>query len=215
MKRFLPISDEFCCSSMNTKTATGAHQHLSPYETFPLRWSIAGYVSICVQLYYVGFHCVTTCFGLHGHLQVRRIFYFHMLEGFCSETVKTNTIKLHADGNITCNTQPTLQSSRMLKYIVLVRWSIPFSRLSVYFILYRRLLITFLHSRAPRRRRRLWFTGKRRAHRDTTVIVVSWTWHHTCYTFVRCYQLFLVGRPKLWLESQFLLTSACIYVCCV
>jgi hypothetical protein len=25
----------------------------------------------------------TTCFGLHGHLQVCRIFYFHMLEGFC------------------------------------------------------------------------------------------------------------------------------------
>jgi hypothetical protein len=24
-----------------------------------------------------------TCFGLHGHLQVCRIFYFHMLEGFC------------------------------------------------------------------------------------------------------------------------------------
>jgi hypothetical protein len=25
----------------------------------------------------------TTCFGLHGHLQVCKIFYFHMLEGFC------------------------------------------------------------------------------------------------------------------------------------
>jgi hypothetical protein len=25
----------------------------------------------------------TTCFGLHGHLQVCRIFYFHMFEGFC------------------------------------------------------------------------------------------------------------------------------------
>jgi Na+/proline symporter len=24
----------------------------------------------------------TTCFGLHGHLQVCRMFYFHMLEGF-------------------------------------------------------------------------------------------------------------------------------------
>jgi hypothetical protein len=45
--------------------------------------SIAGYVSDCVQLYCVGFHCFTTCFGLHGHLQVCRIFYFHMLEGFC------------------------------------------------------------------------------------------------------------------------------------
>jgi hypothetical protein len=45
--------------------------------------SIAGYVSICVQLYCVGFHCFATCFGLHGHLQGERIFYFHMLEGFC------------------------------------------------------------------------------------------------------------------------------------
>jgi hypothetical protein len=45
--------------------------------------SIAGYVSVCMQLYFVGFHCFTTCFGLHGHLQECRIFYFHMLEGFC------------------------------------------------------------------------------------------------------------------------------------
>jgi hypothetical protein len=36
----------------------------------------AGYVSVCVQLYCVGFHCFTTCFGLHGHLQVCRIFLF-------------------------------------------------------------------------------------------------------------------------------------------
>jgi hypothetical protein len=34
----------------------------------------------------------------------------------CSETVRTNTIKLHADGNITCNTYWTIQCSRMLKY---------------------------------------------------------------------------------------------------
>jgi hypothetical protein len=45
--------------------------------------SIAGYISVRVQLYCVGFHCFTTCFSLHGHLQVCRIFYFHMLEGFC------------------------------------------------------------------------------------------------------------------------------------
>jgi hypothetical protein len=44
---------------------------------------IADYVSFCMQLYCVGFHCLTTCFGLHGHLQVWRIFYFRMLEGFC------------------------------------------------------------------------------------------------------------------------------------
>jgi hypothetical protein len=31
----------------------------------------AGYVSVCVQLYCVGFPLsFTTCFGLHGHLQV-------------------------------------------------------------------------------------------------------------------------------------------------
>jgi hypothetical protein len=44
---------------------------------------IAGYDSVCVQLYCVSFHCFTTCFGLHGHRQMCRIFYFHMLEGFC------------------------------------------------------------------------------------------------------------------------------------
>jgi hypothetical protein len=36
----------------------------------------AGYVSVCVQLYYVGFRSFTTCFGLHGHLQVCMIFLF-------------------------------------------------------------------------------------------------------------------------------------------
>jgi hypothetical protein len=29
---------------------------------------IVSYVSICVQLYCVGFHSFATCFGLHGHL---------------------------------------------------------------------------------------------------------------------------------------------------
>jgi hypothetical protein len=51
--------------------------------------SIAGYISVCVQLYCVGFHCFTTCFGLHGHLQVCRIFYFHMLERFCFAVFST------------------------------------------------------------------------------------------------------------------------------
>jgi hypothetical protein len=32
--------------------------------------------------------------------------------------VKTNTIKLHADGDITCNTHWTTQCSRMLKYSI-------------------------------------------------------------------------------------------------
>jgi hypothetical protein len=41
---------------------------------------IAGYVSVCMQLYCVGFHCLTTCFGLHGHLQVYRIFIFICLK---------------------------------------------------------------------------------------------------------------------------------------
>jgi hypothetical protein len=54
---------------------------------------IAGYVSVCEQLYCVGFHCFNTGFGLHGHLQGCRIFYFHMLEGFyfavqCSKMLK-------------------------------------------------------------------------------------------------------------------------------
>jgi hypothetical protein len=43
----------------------------------------AGYVSVCVQLYCVGFHSFTACFGLHGHLQVFTIFYIHLLEGIC------------------------------------------------------------------------------------------------------------------------------------
>jgi hypothetical protein len=42
---------------------------------------IGGYASVCVQLYCVGFHCFTTCFGLNGYLQVCRIFYFHKLGG--------------------------------------------------------------------------------------------------------------------------------------
>jgi hypothetical protein len=29
------------------------------------------------------FHCFTTCFGLQCHLQVCRIFYFYLHEGFC------------------------------------------------------------------------------------------------------------------------------------
>jgi hypothetical protein len=45
---------------------------------------IACYVSVCVQLYFVGFHCFTTCLGLHGHLQVCRIFYFHCLKDYAS-----------------------------------------------------------------------------------------------------------------------------------
>jgi hypothetical protein len=70
--------------------------------------AFAGYVSVCVQLYCVGFHCLslhvsaytaifkcvgallcwfslsfTTYFGLYSHLQVCRIFYFHIHEGFC------------------------------------------------------------------------------------------------------------------------------------
>jgi hypothetical protein len=71
-------------------------------------------------------------------------------------------------------------SLSLLKKWFHVRCSVQFSRLSVYFIPYRRLLLTFLHSRAPRRRRRSWFTDKRRAHRGPTVIVVSSAWHHMC-----------------------------------
>jgi hypothetical protein len=59
---------------------------LTPPQDAELRccsMGIADYVSVCVQLYCIGFHCFTTYFGLHGYLQVCRIFYFHMLEGFC------------------------------------------------------------------------------------------------------------------------------------
>jgi hypothetical protein len=44
----------------------------------------AGYVSFCVQLYCVGFHCFTACFGLHGHLHVCRIFIFICLKDSAS-----------------------------------------------------------------------------------------------------------------------------------
>jgi hypothetical protein len=44
---------------------------------------ITGYVSVCsAQLCWFSLS-FTTCFGLRGHLQVCRIFYFHILEGFC------------------------------------------------------------------------------------------------------------------------------------
>jgi hypothetical protein len=36
-----------------------------------------------------------------------------------SETLKTNTIKLHADGNITYKTHRTIQCSKMLKYSIM------------------------------------------------------------------------------------------------
>jgi hypothetical protein len=35
------------------------------------------------------------------------------------KTVTTNTIKLHADGNITCKTHWTIQCSRMLEYCII------------------------------------------------------------------------------------------------
>jgi hypothetical protein len=38
--------------------------------------------SVCM-LYCLSLHRFTICFGLHGHPQVCRIFYFHMREGFC------------------------------------------------------------------------------------------------------------------------------------
>jgi hypothetical protein len=41
---------------------------------------IAGYVSVCVQLYNVGFHCFTTCFGLHGHGFFFTFFYFFCVQ---------------------------------------------------------------------------------------------------------------------------------------
>jgi hypothetical protein len=45
-----------------------------------IQWVLQVMSPVCVQLYCVGFHCFTTCFGLHDHLQVRMIFYFRTLE---------------------------------------------------------------------------------------------------------------------------------------
>jgi hypothetical protein len=68
---------------------------------------IAGYVSVCVQLYYVDFHSFTTCFGLHGHLQVCRIFIFVFLNRADKQQRKskqTNThTHTHTQGNNTNN----------------------------------------------------------------------------------------------------------------
>jgi hypothetical protein len=105
----------------------------------------------------------TTCFGLHGHLEVCRIFLFsyvwrillrcffalvsrgHTLHvSICAFPVLfsfvnfvsclcvwllafsllfvcsvPNTIKLHADGNITCKIHWTIQCNRMLKYSIM------------------------------------------------------------------------------------------------
>jgi hypothetical protein len=43
----------------------------------------------------------TTCFGLHGHFQVCRIFYFYMLEGFCfaAKQQRQQQADKHAQGN--------------------------------------------------------------------------------------------------------------------
>jgi hypothetical protein len=57
-----------------------------PHNQIYHSMDIAGYVSVCVQHYCVGFHCFTTCFGLHGHLRLCRIFYFHIFEGFYTQT---------------------------------------------------------------------------------------------------------------------------------
>jgi hypothetical protein len=43
----------------------------------------------------------------------------HVGRNMLWKTVKTNTIKLHADGNITCKTHWTIQCSRILKYSTL------------------------------------------------------------------------------------------------
>jgi hypothetical protein len=40
----------------------------------------------------------------------------HVSRNMQWKTVKTNTLTLHADGNITCKTHGTIQCSRMLKY---------------------------------------------------------------------------------------------------
>jgi hypothetical protein len=75
----------------------------------------------------------TTCFGLHGHLQAYKI--LHIFKGSASlledghvgrkhvvkDSGNQHTIKLHAGGNITCNTHWTIQCSRVLKYSIIGR----------------------------------------------------------------------------------------------
>jgi hypothetical protein len=47
------------------------------------------------------------------------------------KTVKTNTIKLHTDGNITCKTHWTIQCTRMLKYNIVLTGLCFFCLLSI------------------------------------------------------------------------------------
>jgi hypothetical protein len=43
----------------------------------------AGYVSICVQLYCVGFHRLSLHVSAYMAIFMCRIFHIHLLEGFC------------------------------------------------------------------------------------------------------------------------------------
>jgi hypothetical protein len=64
---------------------------------------IAGYVSVCVQLYCVGFHSFTACFGLHGHLHA------HM-QGKTKITKESNTGTKYKSK--TCRAWPRAKDSK-------------------------------------------------------------------------------------------------------
>jgi hypothetical protein len=74
----VPVSSDWLLTCSNWNLGAGQMSMKIVAQQFVV--SIAGYVSVCVQLYCVAFHCFTTCFGLHGHLQVCRIFYFLVLK---------------------------------------------------------------------------------------------------------------------------------------
>jgi hypothetical protein len=82
------------CSSHNVKRPHRTtsklivlHIQIFTFLDFTQEDKIIGFCRLCFRLrtallcwFSLSF---TTCFGLHGHLQVCRKFYIHLLEGFC------------------------------------------------------------------------------------------------------------------------------------
>jgi hypothetical protein len=69
------------------------------WEIFPGTLSFSGFCRICYRLR-AALLCwislsFTKCIGLQGHLQVCRIFYFHMLKGFCFAAFWVHCLSLH------------------------------------------------------------------------------------------------------------------------
>jgi hypothetical protein len=95
---------------------------------------IAGYVSVCVQLYCI---LVFTVFPYmfrptwpSSCVQDSSYIYFHMLKGFCFPAFFGSLpfffFFFHADRNIICNNHWTIQCSMMLKYSTITFWLVAY-----------------------------------------------------------------------------------------